>query len=200
MLGVIWEPRLHRNGASRRVDTIVGDRQFARAEHGARLLAQRLGGHGPCEGAGGVGESLEVALGNAERHRDRRDLVEHDDPGRIARHHDVARIGQPDPQSAGHGGGDAAIVHVHLGGGDSALVGANRALVLFDKGRLIVARLLGDRVLGGEGVEAGEVGGGFEQQGLIAGERPLGLRQDGPERPAIDLGKQRALRHVRPLG
>ncbi len=69
-------------------------------------------------------EPLELALGQGEGHRDRRDLVDGDDAGRVTGADEVAGIDQAHADPPGNRGDDARVVQVDLRGRDRALIDA----------------------------------------------------------------------------
>ena len=82
---------------------------------------------------------------------------------------------------------------VELGRLDHRLVGGDRRFVLGDQRHLVGDLLLGDRILFGELLIAGEVALRLAQERLVLGQLPLRLGQRRLIGARIDLGDEVAL-------
>ena len=82
------------------------------------------------------------------------------------------------------------VVDVELGRLHHRLVGGDRRLVLGDQRHLVGDLLLGDRILLGELLIAGEVALGLAQQRLVLGQLPLRLGERRLIGARIDLGDE----------
>ena len=95
---------------------------------------------------------------------------------------------------------DMGVADIELGGLDQRLIGGDRRLVLGDQRHLVGDLLLGDRILFGELLIAGEVALRLGEQGLVLGQLALRLRQRRLIGTRIDLGDEIALLDGLPLG
>ncbi len=127
-------------------------------------------------------------------------LVDGDDPGEIARAHDVAGIDQPGAGAPVDRRADAAVVELHLRHVDGGLVGLDAGFQLRHQGFLGVQLLRG----GGPGFDEPavtiEVETGIVEQRLILGLVGLRLLQRRRVRRRVDLDQHVAGVHVLALG
>src|ERR1700722_6727094 len=89
-------------------------------------------------------EARQIVLRNSEVNRDRLQLRNHRESGRVGRMNDIARIHQPEPDPPGDRRSDAAVSELKFGIVDDALVALDRASELSDQSLLVVEVLSRD--------------------------------------------------------
>lgn len=186
---LVREKGLELHRAGRRIDLVVDGEERPRGEPVLEAAVVRVDD----EGLAGIQPRVhggKVVFGDGEHDRDRLQLGDHHDPGGVGGVDDVPRVDETETEASGDRGGDAAVVDVGGGGIDLALIELDRALVLTYERRLLVERLLRDRIFAPESFVARQVDPRFGQQRLVAGELPLGLQQLGLEWARVDLGEQ----------
>ncbi len=185
----IGEIRPQLQGPGGRVDQIVQARQRSGRDQlvvgaivsrdGQRLsLSDLLPNH------------ADVVFGENEHDRDRFDLSEDHEAGRVRCLDVIARIDQSQPDASGDRRDDATVADVEIRRIDVGLVLLNQSLVLRDQEFLVGDLLQRDAVLLAQGLVAGKVRLGLFKQPGVVGERALGEGERRLVRPVVDLGEE----------
>src|ERR1700691_4013105 len=145
-------------------------------------------------------ELRQVVLGNTEINRDRLQLRDHHETGRIGRMNDIAGVHQAQTDPAGDRRSNTAVNELKLGVIDSALIALDRAGVLSDQRLLVVEVLARDDFLVVEFFVAGVKNFVVFEVRQIFRERPLSLRELHLIWTRIDLSQQIAGLYYLPFG
>ena len=120
----IGERRLQLDRAGGRIDLVIEDGQRAPIQHGAgrrpRLVHRQH--RRRCRGGHRGGDLRQILLRQVEHHRDRLQLREHDQPGRVGGMDDVAGIDRADAGPSGDRGGDGGVAQHRARGVDRRLI------------------------------------------------------------------------------
>ena len=142
----------------------------------------------------------DLVLGDRENHPNRLQLRDDSQPRGFIATHDVARIDQPQADSAGDRRGDSAVGKLQLDVVDHAPIDLQCGFCLTHQCPLGIDLLARNLLLSGERLIACQVESGSLERRLIAGQLPLSLRQLYLVGTGVDFGKQVSLLDDLPLG
>ena len=195
---VVGKLRFQFHGTGSRIDLVVDGQQNAGGELHLLVPIERVDRHALAR-LYAFQHDLQIVLRNGVNDRDRLQLRDDDQPGGVARPHNVAHVDLAQAQPARYRRRHARISQLEARVVDQPLIDLDGALVLTHQRILRVDELLRDRILRQQHAVAVEVDARIGQQRLVARHLPFILGECGLERPRVDFRQQLAFAHELPL-
>src|ERR1019366_7421187 len=186
---LIGKGRLELDRAGGLIDLVVGSEQLSSRELVLEVTIVSLDRQLGVSLHRGL-EAWQIVLGNTEINRDRLQLRDHRQTGRVGRMNYISHVHQTQPDPARDRRRDVAVGQLKLGVVHGALIALNRTCILSDRRFLVVEILTREGILLEQFLVARECNLGVFERRHILRERALDLLELHLVRTRIDLGQQ----------